>query len=64
MTFRRVERPAVGDKATRWGTDRHLLSLVLLDFDCGSEEKRRMREVEAWARDRSEEVRLLRVTKK
>jgi len=54
----------VGDKATRWGTDRHLLSLVLLDFDCGSEERRRMREVEAWARDRSEEVRLLRVTKK
>jgi hypothetical protein len=62
--FRKVERAAeVSEKATRWGIEQHLISLVILDFDCSVEDRVRLREVETWARTRSLEVRLSRVTK-
>jgi hypothetical protein len=51
--FRKLERRAAFEK-TLWGMDRHLLSLVVLDFDCDTQGRLRMREVEGWARGRAE----------
>lgn len=62
--FRRLDRsapPAL--KAAKWGIEHHLISLVVLDFGGSSKERDGLREAEKWARTRSEEIRLSRVTK-
>lgn len=62
--FRKLERPAtVNEKAAHWGVEQQLINLVILEFGCRAEERQRLKEVEAWARERSGDVRLSRVLK-
>lgn len=62
--FRKLENPAnVNEKVTHWGIEQHLINLVILEFGCRAEERQRLKEVEAWARERNGDVRLSRVPK-
>lgn len=62
--FRKIEKPGeVNEKAALWGIEQHLVSLVILEFGCSPEEKKRLKEVEVWARAHPEDVRLSRVPK-
>lgn len=46
-----------------WGLEEQLVNLVILEFGCSAEEKKRLKEVELWARGLNHDIRLSRILK-